>query len=141
MKVKDVMTSEVVTCKTSHTLPDCASTMRELNVGVMPVLDDQFNLIGILTDRDIAVRAVARGVDPNKAQVGNFMTPHPITVAPDINVEDAAEIMADNQVRRLPVCDSSGKLVGIVSLGDLAVDVGESELIAETLEEISVPTR
>lgn len=141
MKVKDAMTTDVMTCKASDKLADCSLTMKELNVGAIPIVDDEYNLVGIITDRDITVRAVAAGIDPNIADVGEFMTPNPIMVDPDMDVEDAAEIMADNQVRRLPVCDKNGMLIGIVSLGDLAVDVGEAEMIAETLVEISVPTR
>ena len=141
MKIDEVMTREVTTCKPNDSLADCATMMRELNVGAMPIVDDNNKeLVGIITDRDIAVRAVAKGEDPNEAQAGRFMTPRPITVEPDTNVEDAAELMASNQVRRLPVVQH-GKLVGIVSLGDLAVDLGEEELVAETLEAISVPVR
>lgn len=129
-----------MTCRRDDTLADCATMMKELNVGVAPVVDEDENLIGMLTDRDIAVRAVAKGADPNTNTAGGFMSPSPITVEPDTNVEDAAAIMADAQVRRLPVVQD-GKMVGIVSLGDLAVDVGEPEMLAEALERISVPAR
>lgn len=141
MKVREAMTTDVMTCRVSDKLVDCSTMMKELNVGVMPVVADGENLVGIITDRDITIRAVALGADPNKAQVGEFMTPTPITVDPDTNVEDAADIMADAQIRRLPVVDDSGNLVGIISLGDLAVDVGEAEMIEETLERISEPVR
>ena len=140
MKVADCMTSDVMTCRDTDNLTDCATMMKEMNVGAIPVLDNNDGLVGIITDRDITVRAVARGVDLSEDQVGDFMTPSPITVEPETNVEDAADLMADNQVRRLPVV-KDGKLVGIVSLGDLAVDVGEAELLAETLEKISEPVR
>ena len=141
MKVADVMTRDVMTCRTTDTLMDCAAMMKELNIGATPVVDEHNRLVGIITDRDIAVRAVARGAAPAVSKVGDFMSPSPITVEPETNVEDAAEMMADNQIRRLPVVDRSGNLVGIVSLADLAVDVGEAELLAETLEKISEPAR
>lgn len=141
MKVEDVMTHNVMTCRDSDLLVDCSRMMKELNVGAMPVVDDQGSLIGIITDRDITVRATATGADPNQARVGDFMTPSPITVHPDINVEDAAEMMANAQIRRLPVVDDNGTLIGIVSLGDLAVDVGEADLLAEVLERVSEPVR
>jgi len=141
MKVREVMTPDVMTCKMSDKLVDCSIAMKDLNVGVMPVVSEDDNLVGIITDRDVTIRAVALGADPNKARVGEFMTPSPETVRPDINVEDAAERMANLQVRRLPVVDDSGKLIGIVSLGDLAVDVGEPEMIEHTLEKISEPVR
>lgn len=140
MKVSEVMTTEVMVCKPTDTLSDAAAMMRDLNVGICPVVQDD-RLIGVITDRDITVRAIAQGIDPNTYHVKDFMTPSPIVIEPDVNVEDAAEMMMMHQVRRLPVVDERGKLVGIVSLGDLAVDVDEPEMIAETLEEISEPVR
>lgn len=140
MKIADVMTSDVMTCRSSDMLSDCATMMKELNVGVAPVVDEDENLIGMITDRDIAIRAVAKGADPNTSSIGDFMSPSPITIEPETNVEDAADIMADVQIRRLPVIQD-GRLVGIVSLGDLAVDVGEAEMLAETLGRISMPVR
>lgn len=140
MKVSDVMTTEVMTSRLDDKLSDCAKIMRELNIGATPVVDADGRLVGMITDRDIAVRAVAQGEDLNQATVGQFMTPSPLTVGTDVSVEAAADLMADSQIRRLPVTQD-GKLVGIVSLGDLAVDVGEADLLAETLEKISMPAR
>ena len=140
MKVEDVMTTDVMTCRDTDMLVDCATMMKELNVGAIPIVDEDNNLVGIITDRDITIRAVTRGIDLYNAQVGDFMTPSPITVEPETNVEDAAEMMADNQIRRLPVV-KNGRIVGIVSLGDLAVDVGEADMLAEILEKISEPVR
>ena len=141
MNVSQVMTTDVSTCVIEDMLSRCADNMRRLNVGCMPVIDSDSHVRGIITDRDIAVRAVAAGVDPNQATVGQFMSRDPVTVLPEVTVEDAAGIMGEQQVRRLPVVDQNGCLLGIISLGDLAVDVGEEALIAETLGEISVPTR
>lgn len=141
MKIKEVMTLDVMTCKTTDTLSDCARMMKEFNVGETPIVDDNKKLVGIITDRDITVRAVAAGADPNNVMIADFMTPSPVTITPDTNVEDAADMMADVQVRRLPVVDDNGGLIGIVSLGDLAVEAGEEELVGETLEEISRPVR
>ena len=140
MNLNDVMTRDLVTCRDTDSLSDAATLMREINVGSLPVLSESGNLIGMITDRDIAVRAVSVGADPVLSQVADFMTPNPLTIAPDATAEQAAEMMADAQVRRLPVVDG-GQLVGIVSLGDLAVDLGEEELLAETLGRISVPVR
>lgn len=140
MRVDEVMTKDLMTSSDSDSLSEAATMMREINVGSLPVVDDSGDLIGMITDRDITVRAVARGVDPVMAQVIDFMTPSPVTIAPDADVEVAAEIMADAQVRRLPVLQDD-RLVGIVTLGDLAVDVGEEEMLAETLERISSPVR
>ena len=141
MNVSQVMTTEVFSCRIDETLARCADNMRHLNVGSMPVVDSDGHVQGIITDRDITIRAVAAGADTNLATVGQFMTPNPVTILPDITAQDAANIMADQQIRRLPVVDQNCILLGIVSLGDLAVDVGEADMIAETLEEISIPVR
>jgi len=140
MKVKDIMTTDVMTCKETDTLSDCTAMMKEFNIGAIPVMDDGDHLVGIITDRDIAVRAVAKGIDPDEAHIGDFMTPSPVTIEPEINIEDAADIMAANQIRRLPVVDN-GKLVGIVSIGDLAVNIEDIDVIAETLRNVSLPSR
>ncbi|HAH85945.1 MAG: CBS domain-containing protein [Armatimonadota bacterium] len=141
MRVADIMTTDVTSCKQTDSLALCATHMRDLNVGAMPVMDVDNNLVGILTDRDITVRAVSQGIDPDDALVEDFMSPNPITINLDMDVDDAAEIMADNQIRRLPIVDNTDRLIGIISLGDLAVDVGEEDVVAETLEEISIPVR
>jgi CBS domain-containing protein len=140
MKLREVMTKDVKTCKIDDKLSDCANWMKEYNVGFMPVVDKNGQLVGAITDRDIAIRAVAKNVDLANANVGSYMTPNPIVADQNWDVEDVADLMADNQVRRLPVVQD-GLLIGIVSLGDLAVDVGEAELVAETIEKISIPTR
>lgn len=140
MKVKDVMTKDVMTAKDSDKLSDAAAMMKELNIGILPVLDQSGNLAGVLTDRDITIRAVAKGVDLNNAVVGDFITPSPLTIEQETNVEDAADMMADAQVRRLLVMQDD-KIIGIVALGDLAVDVGEEDMIAETLARVSEPVR
>lgn len=140
MKVSDVMTKDVMTCKVDDKLSVCADMMRQLNVGFMPVVDSSQSLVGVITDRDIAIRAVAQNVDLANARVGEFITQDPVAIGPNISVEDAADIMAECQIRRLAVLDK-GKLIGVVALGDLAVDVGEAELLAETVERISEPVR
>lgn len=140
MKVNDVMTKNVLTARETDKLSDVAEIMKEINVGIIPVVDDNGKLTGVITDRDITIRAVAGGADLNNAMAVEFMTPSPLTIEPDINVEDAADMMADAQIRRLLVVRNDN-VVGIVSLGDLAVDVGEADMLAETLERISEPVR
>lgn len=140
MLIADVMTADVRTVKDTDTLASAARLMRDIDAGSLPVVSERDLLVGIITDRDITVRAVAEGVDSTVALVGDYMTKNPIAITPDADVEDAADVMADIQIRRLPVIED-GQLVGIVSLGDLAVDVGEEDMIAETLEEISEPMR
>lgn len=140
MNLQDVMTTDIMTCDASDTLSECAMMMKDMNVGSMPVVDEYNHLVGIITDRDITIRAVAEGIDPNDTKVRDFMSMDMVIADPSMSVEDAANLMADHQIRRLPIV-SSGELVGIVSLGDLAVDVGEEEMVGQTLEEISKPVK
>ena len=137
MKVRDIMTTQLVTVAPSATVADAARKMRDADIGNVLVTDDG-RPVGIITDRDIAVRVVAEGKDVNQAQVGDFMSTELITGLPDWDVEDAAEILAEEQIRRLPVVEN-GRLMGIVSLGDIAVQLMEEEVTAEALERISEP--
>lgn len=140
MIVADIMTTDVSTVKDNDNLVSAASLMLDLNVGALPVVNDGGVLAGIITDRDITIRATAKGANPFSGTVADCMTANPLAIRADANVQEAADMMANAQVRRLPVIQD-GQLVGIVSLGDLAVDVGEEEMIAETLERISEPVR
>ena len=110
--------------------------MDELNVGVLPVVDGGA-LIGVLTDRDIVVRSTSAGQDPGTATVADVMTTDARTLPQNASVDEAIETMEEHQLRRVPVVDGSGRLVGIVSLGDLAA-AGTPEA-ADALEAISTP--
>lgn len=134
MKVRDVMTERnKLACVTSVSfLPDVAKKMKEADTGIIPVVDEQDNdkIIGLITDRDIAVRAVAEGIDLKNAKVQDFMTKDVDTISPDQDTSVVAKEMAQRQLHRLAVVDN-GKLVGMVSLGDLAEiapDQGEKAL-------------
>ena len=118
--VRDVMTTDLVTCSASAPVKDAAGYMRDRNIGDVLVVDDG-SVRGIVTDRDIVVRCVAEGADVREAKVGDVCSVRLTTVAPDASIEEAARIMRDNALRRLPVVDG-GRPVGIVTLGDLAVD-------------------
>ena len=118
-KVRDVMSTDLVSCASSAPLADAARSMRDRDIGDVLVVDDG-KVRGIVTDRDIVVRAVADGRDLRKACVGDVCSAELVTVRSDVSTEDAARIMRDKALRRLPVVDD-GKAVGIVSLGDLAV--------------------
>ena len=139
MQVKDVMTTGVECVCPDTTLRTAAQKMKELDVGPLPVCGDDDRLAGIITDRDIAVRAVAAGLDPDTAQVRDVMTPNIIYCFEDQEVSDAAHMMEQNQIRRLAVLNREKRLVGIFSLGDLAVDGGDEQLSGHTLEAISEP--
>ena len=107
---------------------------------MLPVCDGD-RLVGMITDRDITVRAVAGGDDPRTTRVQQVMTPEVIYCFDDADVKDVARQMEKNQVRRLPVLNQDKRLVGIVSLGDLAVRMGREKLAGEVLEHVSKPAR
>lgn len=140
MKIRDLMTRNPEIVSPDANLVEAAEKMRELNVGVIPVCDGQ-RLVGMLTDRDITIRGTAGGVDPTRAKVRDFMTPEIHYCFADQEVEDAARIMEEKQIRRLPILDKDMSLIGIVSLGDIAVDADNEHLKAEALTEISEPSR
>jgi CBS domain-containing protein len=139
-KVKDVMTRDVEVVRPNDTLATAAARMKELNIGSMPVCDGR-RLMGMLTDRDITVRATSAGRDPMATRVQEMMTPEVITTFDEDDVDKAAKTMQQHQIRRLPVVDRAHQLVGIVSIGDLAVETGDDKLIGQTLEEISEPAQ
>ncbi|MFF5104236.1 CBS domain-containing protein [Streptomyces sp. NPDC000134] len=117
-RVKDVMTPGVVAVRPDASLMEAARLMAGQNIGDVVVADGQ-RVVGVLTDRDITVRAVAEGVDPLAVGVRSVCTPDPLVVGPDDPVADAVALMREHAVRRLPVVEN-GLPVGMVSLGDLA---------------------
>ena len=139
MRVKELMTRGVECIEPSTTLQEAARKMRELDVGVLPICTPGGKPIGVLTDRDIVLRAVAGGEDPMRCPVENIMTPDLICCHQDQDVHDVAEIMREQQIRRLLVVNDRGSLIGIVSLGDLAMDTGDCELAGDALAGISEP--
>ncbi|HZK27898.1 MAG TPA: CBS domain-containing protein [Thermoclostridium sp.] len=139
MKVKDVMTRSITTIEPDATIKDAASIMQQYNIGSIPVVDNN-GLVGIVTDRDIVVRNIASDQDPFSTPVRNIMTSQVTTVTPEEDVKSISEIMSKRQVRRLPVVENQ-KLVGMVSLGDIAT-TGKSNMEAsEALCEISKPSK
>jgi CBS domain-containing protein len=119
-----------------------AEKMKQLDVGPLPVCDGE-RLVGMITDRDITVRATAAGRDPKTTKVRDVMTEEVFYCFEDQDLQDAAEMMERAQIRRLLILNRDKRLVGIVSLGDLAVHTGPEELadeeLAEVLEEVSAP--
>jgi CBS domain-containing protein len=139
MHVYEVMTPGVECVQPTTTLLEAAQKMRDLNVGPLPVCGDDDRLAGIITDRDITVRAVAEGKDPNTTPVRDVMTPKIIYCYEDDDVMEAARLMEEKQIRRLIVLNRDTRMVGIVSLGDIAVDTGDDQLVGHTLEAVSEP--
>jgi CBS domain-containing protein len=119
MKVSDIMTRDVHLASPSQRLRDVAAEMEKHDIGVLPVGDND-RLVGMITDRDIAVRGISHGLGPD-APVRDVMSSAVRYCFEDENLEDLAQNMADEQIRRLPVLNSDKRLVGIISLGDLAV--------------------
>ncbi|SES28716.1 CBS domain-containing protein [Psychrobacillus sp. OK032] len=134
MNVKDVMSREVVTCNPQDYVNEVAEQMRALDIGCLPVVSNK-KLVGMITDRDIVTRAVAKDV---KSKVEDVMTKSVISVSPNDTTADASIVMARNQVRRLPVMDN-GLLVGFVSLADLAFPFPHVQEISSAMESISEP--
>jgi CBS domain-containing protein len=139
MQVKEVMTRHVKCTHPDATLQEAAQKMKELDVGLLPVCGTTDRLVGMLSDRDITVRAVAEGQDPWTDMVRDVMTPNVIYCFEDQDVSEAAQLMKENQVRRVVVLNRDKRLVGIVSLGDLAVDTGDEHLAGSALEAVSEP--
>ena len=138
MQLKDVMTPGVEVIAPEASIYEAAQKMRHRDVGPLPVCDRE-RLIGMLTDRDITVRAVAAGRDPLTTLVRDVMTPDVVYGFDDQDVQDAARLMAQYQIRRLPVLNRNKQLVGMVALGDLAVHPGTQPVTAEVLEQVSEP--
>lgn len=136
MKVTDIMTSEVDTCTPQASLQEVAAKMKEIDVGSIPVVDND-KLVGIITDRDIVVRGLAENISLDAA-VSEILSGNMVTGSKGMSVEDAAELMADNQIRRLPIVEND-QVVGMVSLGDIAVkdkSYGNADI---ALDEVSEP--
>lgn len=140
MRVSEVMTRGVECTSPDATLQEAAAKMKSLDVGPLPVCEND-RLVGMVTDRDITVRATAEGTAPMDIRVRDIMTPEVIYCFEDALVSDAARLMQEKQVRRLVVLNRDKRLVGIVSLGDLAVETGDEQLAGNTLEAISEPNR
>jgi CBS domain-containing protein len=138
MQLKNLMTPDVEVVHPNATLQEAAETMDSLDVGSLPVCDGQ-KLVGMITDRDITVRATAMGLDPVNTAVREVMTDEVLYCFEDQDAQDAARMMEQKAVRRLVVLDRDMRLVGIVALGDLAVNVQDDQLTGEVLERISHP--
>ena len=136
MKIRDVMSKDVQVARPEDTLQNVAGRMAAGDFGFIPVADGG-RLIGALTDRDIVVRAVASGAGP-EARVLDVLSRDALVVRADDDLKVALDLMSSRQIRRLPVVDKDGRLVGVVSLGDLSTRVKE-RYAGEALEEISRP--
>jgi CBS domain-containing protein len=140
MNVSDLMTKNPETAQMTDSIMDVASTMRDINVGFIPVMNGDV-LAGVVTDRDIVVRAVANGMNSEDTSIGEIISSDIQAVSPDTDINEAASIMESNKIRRLPVVDEDGMLIGICSLGDIAVRGRNLEQSGEILELVSEPSK
>jgi CBS domain-containing protein len=135
-KIRDIMTESVESCTLLDNVFEVAVKMKELNVGAIPIVDEN-KLVGMITDRDIVVRGVAEK-HPGSTKVEDIMSSKLVTISPDASTQEAAKMMAEHQIRRLPVVEGDN-LVGIVSLGDFAIREKTDDQAKEALTEISEP--
>jgi CBS domain-containing protein len=138
VQLQDIMTRDVEVIHPDATIQEAARQMRGLDLGPLPVCDGD-RLVGMLTDRDITVRATAEGRDPKTTKVREVMTCEVLYAFEDQGVTEAARLMEEHQIRRLVILNRDKRLVGIVSLGDVAVHTDNERLAGEVVERMSEP--
>lgn len=137
LKVKEIMSKKIASLNSEDSVERAAQLMKQYDVGSIPVCQ-QNQVVGIVTDRDIAVRTIAEGRDSKQQKVSDIMSANPVVGNPDMDVHDAARIMSDQQIRRLPIVDNNS-LVGIVALGDISVEPDLQDNAEQALKNISQP--
>jgi len=136
-KVRDVMTSNPETVTEKDEVRQVARIMKEKDTGVVPVIDGSRKVIGLVTDRDIVVRCIAEGHELDKCLVNSVMTKNVRSVRDDAPVDEVLSLMSNAEVRRVPVVNSNNELVGIVSMGDIAIQTNKDGKLGKALEDIS----
>jgi CBS domain-containing protein len=141
MKVKEIMTADPACCISETALQEVAQMMVDNDCGEIPVVENKKTRlpIGVITDRDIVCRSVARGFNPLDLAVGDCMSTPCVTVTPDMSLEECSRIMEENKIRRVPVVDAAGSCCGIVALADIALHARRS-VAAEVVKEVSEPS-
>lgn len=138
MKISDMLTKDPHVIRPDAMICEAARMMKQHDIGMLPVCDGQ-RLVGSITDRDLTVRAVADACDPLSTRVRDIMTPNVFWCYDDQDIEEAAQLMEEKQIRRLPIINRDKRLVGIISLGDLALRTQNERLAEEVLECVSEP--
>lgn len=141
-KCNEVMTKTLVCCLPSDTAAKAAELMKSENIGSLPVIENAQTkkLVGIVTDRDLAVKVVAKGLDARSTKVESVMTRNVITCLASDDLQKALDAMAEHQLRRIPVVDNNKTVVGIIAQADVATRVDQPKETAEMVKEISQPT-
>ena len=142
MQVKEVMTADPVCCTPDTPIPVVARMMVDNDCGEIPVVEDKASKlpIGVITDRDIVCRVVAKDINPQGTIATDCMTKPCVTVTPDMSIEECCRIMEENQIRRVPVVDERGSCCGIVALADIALQT-KKNVAGEVVKEVSEPTK
>ena len=136
-RVRDIMTSNPECLREKDSVVEAARIMKSEDTGVVPIIDDNGKLMGMITDRDIIVRLVADGRNPLDCKINEAMTKHVRSVDEDATVDEVLSVMRGANVRRVPVCDRSGVVVGIVSMADLATETQEKGKVGDVVQDIS----
>ena len=139
MTCEEVMTPSPTTCTPQHTTIDAAELMRREDCGLLPVVSETGKLIGVITDRDIVVKVVAEARDPRSTGVSEVMTTDLVTCLPQESVETVMEQMATRQIRRVPIVNRDGTLVGIVAQADVATRIANPQETGQVVQAISEP--
>ena len=141
MTCAEVMTPSPTCCQPSHTVVDAAAVMRRADVGLVPIVseDSSARLIGVLTDRDLALKVVGEGRDPRSTAVSEVMTADPIACQAEATVETVMDLMASHQVRRVPIVDADGAIIGIVAQADIATRLSSPLDTGQVVQAISEP--
>jgi CBS domain-containing protein len=134
--VRDVMTPNPASVSEKDSVRDAARIMKDEDTGVVPVCDGR-KVIGLVTDRDIVVRLIAEGKDPQNARVNEVMTKHVRSVQEDATINEVLTLMSSAEIRRVPVVNRNDELVGIVSIGDIATDTNQDSRVGKAIENIS----
>jgi CBS domain-containing protein len=135
-KIRDIMTANPETVTEKDSVRDAARIMKQRDTGIVPVVDGK-KIIGLITDRDIVVRIIAEGKDASNAKVNEAMTKNVRSVKEDASVDDVLRIMKSAEIRRVPVVNKNDEIVGIVSIGDLAVETNQDGKVGKAIEDIS----
>jgi len=141
MKCKDIMTSNPSYCSPEDISVKAAQIMRDEDVGIVPICEEGKKLVGVVTDRDICLMVVAEERHPREVKVEECMSEDLITCMPEDDVQKAADLMKEYQVRRIPVVDDQGRILGMIAQADIALKVGKPEEVTETVQEISKPSK
>ncbi len=137
---REIMTRMPVCCQTTDSAQDAARLMLEANIGSVPVITNVGKrLVGIVTDRDLALKVIADGRNGRETRVEQVMTPNPVTCRPEDDVQRVLSLMGEYQIRRVPIIDENQQIIGIVSQADIALRTDNEQKVAEVVEEVSKP--